>query len=115
MALPRPVSPLAAWRDLRRFLAARQKHELIFGILAILMTGTFIVAFFVDSNIERPWKRDIQYVESWPLDRSDEEIRAQQLIDAEKRAVQEAEMAKLRAERQEQFKKIDDRLNRLGL
>jgi len=116
MALPRPVSPLAAWRDLRRFLAQRQKHELIFGILAIFVTGVLLIAFYLDSNsMKKPYKRDIQYVESWPLDRTDEQIHAQQKIDQAKREVEQAKMEKLKRERQAQFKKVDDELERLGL
>ncbi|MCJ8158973.1 hypothetical protein [Sphingomonas sp. LaA6.9] len=112
---PRPVSPRRALRDLRGFLAMRQKHELIFGFLSITITTLLMAGFYVDSRVEKPWKRDIQYVESWPLDRSLEQIRAQQKIDAEKKKVLQAELEKRKQERMEQFRKVDRQLDALGL
>lgn len=116
MALPRPVNPFAAIRDLRRFLGARQKHELIFGFLSIMITAILILGFVFDSkDLTKPWERDIMYVQDWPIDRSLEQIRAQQKIDMERRKIDEAKLAKLKAERQAEFKKVDDALNRLGI
>lgn len=109
-------SPFAAIRDLRRFLAARGKHELIFGFLAVAVTATLIIGFVLDSkDLTKPWERDIMYVQDWPLDRSLEQIRAQQKIDMEKRKIEEAKLEKLQRERQAEFKKIDDALTRLGI
>jgi hypothetical protein len=48
------------------------------------------------------------YVESWPANRTDEQIKAEQKID-------QAARDKAKAERQRQFKKLDDQLERLGL
>lgn len=112
---PRPVSPKRAIRDLRMFLAMRQKHELVFGFLSIGITTLLIAGFYVDSRVEKPWKRDIQYVESWPLDRSLAQIRAQQQIDLEKKKILQAELEKKKRERMEQFRKVDRQLDALGL
>lgn len=112
---PRPVAPLRAIRDLRLFLVSRQKHELIFGFLSIAITTLLIAGFYVDSRVEKPWKRDIQYVESWPLDRSLEQIRAQQKIDMEQKKLRDAELEKRRQERMRQFQKVDRQLDALGL
>lgn len=112
---PRPVSPFKAIRDLRGFLATRQRHELIFAFLSIVITTLLIAGFYVDSRFERPWKRDVQYVESWPLDRSLEQIRAQQKIDLEKKKILQAELEKKRQERMKSFQRLDKKLDDLGL
>ena len=112
---PRPVSPFKAIRDLRMFLAQRQKHELIFAFLSVFLTVMLIVGFYVDSSFETPWKRNIQYVESWPLDRSLAQIKAQQKIDQAKNKLLQAELDKRKAENMRQFKKLDKKLDDLGL
>lgn len=112
---PRPVSPLKALRDLRYFLATRERHELVFAFASIVITTLLIAGFYVDSRVEKPWKRDIQYVESWPLDRSLEEIRAQQKIDMERKKVLQAELEKKRQERMKSFQRLDKKLEDLGL
>lgn len=116
MAFLSRFNPLAAVRDLRRFLAGREKHELIFGMLAIAVTTVLIVGFVLDSkDLTRPWERDVHYVQDWPLDRSLEQIRAQQKIDMERREIEQAKLDKLQKERQAEFKKVDDALERLGI
>ncbi|MEI9850245.1 MAG: hypothetical protein WDN24_04500 [Sphingomonas sp.] len=109
-------SPLRAVRDLRRFLASRQRYEIftLFGAAAV--TWTVMWAFVVDSKtIEVPYKRNIIYVQSWPLDRSDKEIHAQQKIDIVKKTKQEEELEKRRKQRQAEFKRVDDWLKSYGL
>lgn len=115
MAFLSPVSPFAAVRDLRRFLASRQRHELIFALLAVLVTSTLIVGFVLDNDMKKPYKRNIQYFENWNADRTDAQIIAQQKIDQAKREVEEAKLEALRAKRRAEFKRLDDKLNRLGI
>lgn len=112
---PRPVSPKRAINDLRQFLSTRQQHELIFGFLSVAITALLIAGFYVDSKFEKVWKRDIQYVESWPLDRSLEQIRAQQKIDLAKKKELEAELEKRKQERMKSFQRLDKKLDDLGL
>lgn len=112
---PRPVSPRKAIRDLRLFLAMRQKHELIFGFLSVVITALLIAGFYVDSRIDKPWKRDVFYVQSWPLDRSLEQIKAQQAIDMKDKKKREAEMEAKRQERMRQFQKVEKQLEAIGL
>jgi len=112
---PRPVSPIKAIRDLRYFLATRQKHELIFAFLAVFITTMLIAGFYVDSRVEKPWKRDVQYVESWPLDRSDEQIRAQQKIDLARKKALLAEHEKKRQANMKSFQRLDKKLEDMGL
>src|SRR3546814_4766162 len=75
------MSPLRAYRDLRLFLGQRHPHQLLFGFLAIAVTGLIVAGFFHDSHIPTPYKRNIIYVEQWRADRSEAEILAQQKID----------------------------------
>jgi len=116
MSRLRLFNPIVAVNDLRRFLAGRQKHEIVFAFLAVVVTVGIIAAFYADSgNLKRPYKRDIQYVENWPLDRTDAEIIAAQKTDAISRAKREAAEEKRREEQRAAFKRLDDALNRLGI
>lgn len=108
-------NPLLGLKDLRMFLAARQKHELVFAFLSVVVTVSILTAFYLDSgDLKKPWKRDIHYVESWPLNRTDAEIVAAQKADAKNRAIREAEQKKQQAAHRESLKKIDDALTRWG-
>ena len=108
-------NPLTGLRDLRLFLAARQKHELVFAFLSVIVTVTILVGFYLDSgDLRKPWKRDIQYVESWRLDRTDAEIIAAQKTDAITRAAREAELKTRQEANKAALKKVDDALDRWG-
>jgi hypothetical protein len=116
MSRLRLFNPIAAVNDLRSFLGSRQKHELIFAFLAVVVTVGIIVAFYADSgDLKAPYKRQIQYVESWPADRSDAEIIAAQKADAVNRAKREADEKKRRDEHRAALKRLDDALTRLGI
>lgn len=107
---------LPALRDLRLFLHQRSPHELWFGLLAIVLTGLMLTGLMMDSHVARPPEQPkIIYVKSWPLSRTDQEIIAQQkldLIEADKRI---AAWRKAQLERQRQFKRLDDKLEAMGL
>ncbi len=110
------LSPLRAWRDLRLFLSYRQPYELIFLALAIIVTAVVIAAFYVDSKIEKPYKPpEITYFESWPADRTDAQIKAQQAIDQAKKEKLMAELKAKQEERKAEFKRLNDKLERWGL
>lgn len=109
------LSPLRAIRDLRVFLSARQPYELIFLALSLMVTTALIAGFVHDSHEERPYKRNIQYFESWPLTRSDAEIRAQQKIDGIEQTRRIAEQKKREADLRASYKKMDDKLKSYGL
>ena len=108
-------SPVTAYRDLRLFLQTRERYEFGFLALAIAVTGVFVYFFIRDSHVEAPYKREVQYVRDWRLDRSDGQIKAQQLIDEAAKqkmlAEREAEKARSRAE----FKRLDDSLKKMGI
>src|SRR3546814_17416324 len=75
------MSPLRAYRDLRLFLGQRHPHQLLFGFLAIAVTGLIVAGFFHDSHIPTPYKRNIIYDEQWRADRSEAKILATPKID----------------------------------
>lgn len=114
MAFLRFFSPVRAYRDLRFFLSNRQRHELWFLALSLVITLAVIWAFQKDSHFDKPYERNIIYVEQWPITRTDEQIKAQQKIDEAKRTIQRAELEKRRKERQAEFKRLDDAMERWG-
>lgn len=104
MALPRPASPRRALADLRAVLARRGKHQLIAGALAIVLPAVIVLGFFVDAKTNTaPPRRQIIYPESWPADRTDDQIIAQQKID---------QVAKEKAalERRQAYQRLEKRL-----
>ena len=115
MRLLRFLSPLGAYRDLRRFLVQRHPHQLLFAMLAVVLTTLLIAGFYKDSRVEMPYKRHIIYVKQWPLDRSEAEILAQQKIDMKKKAKRMAEIEAARKKRQEAFQRLDNQLDAWGL
>lgn len=115
MNLLRFFSPVRAYRDLRQFLATRRRHEYLFMLLSLVLTSLVVFAFYKDSNIEKPYERNILYVQNWPLDRSLAQIKAQQEIDAAAKARRDAALERRRRERQEQFKRVDEQLDKWGI
>ena len=116
MAFLKNMSPVAAWRDLRFFLATRRRHELWFLLLAFAATLLIVFVFFKDSStgMDKPYERNIIYVEQWPITRTDEQIKAQQKIDQAKKHIQQAELEKRRKAKQAEFKRLDDKLESWG-
>ena len=108
-------SPVHAIRDFVAFARARQKHEWWFLLASICVVLVIGWAFVHDSYFERAYKPNIIYFESWPANRSDEEIIAQQQIDLAKERAEAAEFERERAKRQAEWKKIDDKLNSWGI
>ena len=108
-------SPFRAVQDLRLFLAGRQRHELVFLFLSIVITTLLIAGFIKDSHIERPYKRDIQYFESWRADRSDADIRADQVRDMALRTKGDVTLEKRQADMKASFKRVDDSMTKWGL
>ena len=76
---------------------------MIAAFFAVAMPIIIIVGFYFDSQTNIMPGEQIVYVENWPSTRTDEEIKAQQKIDQERRN-------KAIAERQRQFKEVERRL-----
>jgi hypothetical protein len=100
---PRPSSPRAALADLRTYWSHRNRDHMIGATLAVLVTIIILILFFVDSQINTAPRRTVQYVDSWPVDRTDAEIVAQQKKD-------QAEAEARAKARQEDFKKLEKTL-----
>ncbi|HEV2079503.1 MAG TPA: hypothetical protein VGR19_06350 [Allosphingosinicella sp.] len=103
MPLPRPASPRALWSDMRSFFRQRSRHQMIAAFFAVVMPIIIVVGFYFDSQTNILPGEQIVYVENWPATRTDEEIKAQQKIDQERRD-------KALAERQRQYKEVERRL-----
>ncbi len=108
-------SPVRAIQDLRAFLAGRQRHELVFLFLSIIFPTLLIAGFAKDSHFEKAYKRDIQYFESWPADRSSADIRADQLRDMALRTKADAYREKRQADMKASFQRVDDSMTKWGL
>lgn len=108
-------SPIRAVQDLRAFLAGRQRHELVFLFLSIIFPTLLIAGFVKDSHFEKAYKRDIQYFESWPADRSSAQIRADQLRDMALRTKADAYREKRQADTKASFQRVDDSMTKWGL
>ena len=100
---PRPVSPRAAFADLRAFMSRSSREQRIGGMLALLSTTIIVIVFFVDAKINTAPPPQIVYVEDWRADRSDEEIIARQKKD-------QAEREAALKERQRQFQELENKL-----
>lgn len=111
----RNLSPLRGIRDLRVYLSRRKPYELWFLLLALVVTGGIWGMFLKDSQFEKPYRPNIIYFDNWLLTRSDAEIIAKQKIDQVERDKAQAEIDRKRKARQEEYKKIDDGLNKWGL
>lgn len=91
MAFPRPAKPHALWADLKALLLEGQRHKLLFGAMSIAMPALILFAFNKDARTNILPGRSITYIQSWPADRSDAEIIAQQKIDQKKKEAADAE------------------------
>lgn len=108
MPLPRPAAPRALWADIRAFWSQQGRYRWGALALAIAIPIGIVFTFYLDAQTNiQPGERII-YVPSWPADRSDAEIIAKQQADLEERRAAEAE-------RQRQFQRLDNRLDRLGI
>lgn len=108
MPLPRPASPRVLWNDLRAFWRERPRHQWLAAVLAVSIPAGIIVVFYLDGQTNiMPGERLI-YIESWPATRTDDEIKAKQRVDLERRE-------RFEAERRGQFQRLDENLNRLGI
>ena len=105
MSIPLPPvsGPRALWQDLRLFLSSRSRYQWIGAVAAIVMPAAILVMFYFDGKHTSMSPQKVIYVESWPVDRSPEEIRAAQKARQEQRRAEALE-------RQRQFKELGRRL-----
>lgn len=100
---PRPSSPRAAFADLRAFLRQGSREQRLGAALSLLVTLIIVIIFFVDSKVNTAPPPYVVYVESWPENRTDADIIADQKRD-------QAEIDAARKERQRQFQELENKL-----
>lgn len=83
--LPPTVGPRAALRDLTSFLRQRSREQILGAAMAVLVTIIIVIIFLVDSKINTAPPEQIVYVENYPANRTDEQIKADQKKDSEER------------------------------
>lgn len=103
--LPPMHSPRVAWRDLKAVVARRSREQTLALALSCLVTLVILVIFFLDAKVNTAPPVTVTYVENFPADRTDAQIKADQVKDQKARE----ERARLR---QEQFQEI---ANTLGI
>ncbi len=103
MPLPRPASPRVLWADLRAFARERSRHQWVAALFAIAMPIVIVVGFIVDARTNIAPGEQLIYVDSWSANRTDAEIKAAQ-------ARREEERQAIAAERQRQFKELEEKL-----
>lgn len=103
--LPPTHSPKAAIRDLLAVVRRRSREQAIAAGLSILFTVVLVVVFFLDSSVNTAPPVTVTYYDSWSANRTDAEIKADQVKD------QKANEERAKA-RQEQFKEV---ANKLGI
>jgi hypothetical protein len=106
--LPSPSGPRALLADLRAFSRERSRHQWIAAGLAVTMPLAIIFMFFYDSAHGPRQGPQIIYAESWPANRSDAQIKADQKKDQARRD------AAIR-ERQRAFQRLNKALGRFGV
>ncbi|MEA3036190.1 MAG: hypothetical protein QOH04_1955 [Sphingomonadales bacterium] len=105
---PRPAGPRALIADIRAFTRQRSRVQWIGALVAIAMPLLIVAGFYHDSSHGIAPGPQLIYVDSWPANRTDEQIKADQKRDQAKR---EAALK----ERQRQFRKLDKDLEKIGI
>ena len=95
--------PRAALRDLKSFLSQRSREQVIGAAVALCSTMIVLSIFFVDAKINTAPPPSVIFVESFPANRTDEQIIADQKKD-------QAQRDALKEERKRQFKELQDQL-----
>ena len=101
--LPPVHSPRVALRDLANFIKRRDREQIWGLTMALLVTTIIVIIFTVDPKINTAPPPSVIYVEDFPANRTDADIKADQQRDSEIRRQQKE--AKKR-----QFKELQDKL-----
>jgi hypothetical protein len=101
--LPPASSPRAAIKDLVAFIRRRDREQIWGMTMAVLVTTIILIIFAVDPKINTAPPPTVVYVEDFAANRTDADIKRDQLADAEVRRQQKE--AKKR-----QFQELQDKL-----
>lgn len=109
-------SPLRAGRDLLAYIRRRKPYEVAFMALAVAITWTVILVFARDTDIKADYvEPDVIFVQSWSENRTDAEIVAQQQKDLPAELERRQKIEDAQRKRQEEFKRLDDKLKSWGI
>jgi hypothetical protein len=108
MPMPRPASPRALLADLRAFTAGRSRVQWFAAAMAVIMPLAIIILFVLDSKQNIAPGPELIMVKSWPANRTDAEI----IADQKKHQIEREAALK---ERQRQWRKVEKDLERVGL
>ena len=86
---PSPKRFVDGFRDFGFFIRTRSRTDYVIAVIAAAMTVFIIFAFWHDSSYKA--EPQIIYVQNWPANRTDDEIRADQKKDRIERQQAEAE------------------------
>lgn len=114
MALPKPVRPSAAIADLIAFFKGRQKHQWAFAAASLFIPLYFVTLFVLEAETKQYKNPDIVFVQNYKADRTDAEIKAQQVIDSKKAKEDAAALKKAEEERRKPFVELDKKLDSWG-
>jgi hypothetical protein len=104
----RPSGPRALWKDLANFWRNRPRGQWVAALLAVGATSAIVYGFVLDSGSLADRREQVMFIDSWPADRTDDQIRTKQKADlAEREAAQAAH--------RQQLQRLDQQLNRLGI
>jgi hypothetical protein len=115
MYLPRPVSPIKAFADLRAFFASEQRYRVGFALLSMLLPCLTVGLFYL-SEKEPPYKDPVVvYVKEYKGARTDAEIRAQLTKDYKtEKPLRDAQIA-AEEKRRKFFKDLAKSMDDVGL
>ena len=90
LGLPPVQGPRAVLSDLRAFLGRRSPEKTKAALLSVGITASLVGLFFLDLKVRTAPPPTVAYAESWSLDRTDAEIKADQKVsqkEAEEKAL----------------------------
>ena len=105
---PRPATPKALWADMRAFASQRSPYQWAGLAVAIVMPLAIVAGFWHDTTHGIQPGPQVIYVQSWPANRTDAQIVADQKKD-------QAQREAAQRERQREFQKLNNQLDRLGI
>lgn len=114
MALPPIARPSAALADLRAFFSSRQKHQWVFALLSVLITGYFITVFLIQSRTKEYKPPEVIWVQNYSGNRTDAQIKAQQRLDEKQRKAEAAQLKVLQEAQRKSSAALSKKLSEMG-
>lgn len=107
MSFLKDISPRRVFGDTRDFLRTEQPYKWRFLALSAAATLTIFLTFFSESGFEKEYQPpEVTWIKSFPPDRTEADIRRDQLLDMIDKHIAEIKRERREKERQEQFKRV---------